>query len=151
MPESKILIIGGGPAGLEAARGVADLGYPVKLVEKADRLGGMPILSDYAALTPNMVNAEEAMGEMVQRIENDELIDICTSTEVIGVSGTSPEINVSLKGSGGEADMQPGSGIVATGFKHFDPGKETQMYGYYEFDDVITLVDTEKMLKAGNS
>ena len=37
MPESKILIIGGGPAGLEAARGVADLGYPVKLVEKADR------------------------------------------------------------------------------------------------------------------
>ena len=53
MPESKILILGGGPAGLEAARAVADLGYSVKLVEKADRLGGMPILSDYAALTPN--------------------------------------------------------------------------------------------------
>ena len=66
----------------------------VKLVEKADRLGGMPILADYAALTPNMVNAEEAMGEMVQRIENDELIDICTSTEVIGVSGSSPEIKI---------------------------------------------------------
>ena len=76
MPENNVLVIGGGPAGLEAARGVADLGYPVKLVEKADRLGGMPILADYAALTPNMVNAEEAMGEMVQRIENDELIDI---------------------------------------------------------------------------
>ena len=45
--------------------------------------------------------------------------------------------------------MQAGSVIVATGFKHFDPGKETQMYGYYEFDDVITLVDTERMLKAG--
>jgi heterodisulfide reductase subunit A len=24
------------------------------------------------------------------------------------------------------------------------------MYGYYEFDDVITLVDAEKMLKDGN-
>ena len=108
MHEKNVLIIGGGPAGLEAARGVADLGYPVKLVEKADRLGGMPILADYAALTPNMVNAEEAMGEMVQRIENDELIDICTSTEVIGVSGSSPEINVSLKGPGGEEDTQPG-------------------------------------------
>ena len=149
MPEKNVLVIGGGPAGLEAARGVADLGYPVKLVEKADRLGGMPILADYAALTPNRVNAEEAMGEMVQRIENDELINICTSTEVIGVSGSSPEINVSLKGPKGEEDTQPGSVIVATGFKHFDPGKETQMYGYYEFDDVITLVDTEKMLKAG--
>ena len=52
MPENNVLVIGGGPAGLEAARGVADLGYPVKLVEKADRLGGMPILADYAALTP---------------------------------------------------------------------------------------------------
>ena len=149
MPESNVLVIGGGPAGLEAARGVADLGYPVKLVEKAEQLGGMPILADYAALTPNMVNAEEAMGEMVQRIENDELIDICSSTEVIGVSGSSPELQVSLKGPGGEEDVQAGSVIVATGFQHFDPGKETQMYGYYEFDDVITLVDTEKMLKAG--
>ena len=67
---------------------------------------------------------------------------------MIGVSGASPEINVSLRGPGGEENVQPGSVIVATGFKHFDPGKETQMYGYYEFDDVITLVDTEKMLKA---
>jgi heterodisulfide reductase subunit A len=39
MPENPVLIIGGGPAGLEAARGVADLGYPVTIVEKEDRLG----------------------------------------------------------------------------------------------------------------
>ncbi len=149
MPENPVLVIGGGPAGLEAARGVADLGYHVKLIEKAERLGGMPILADYAALTPNMVNAEEAMGEMVQRIENDELIDIRTSTEVVGSSGSAPELEVALKGPGGEENIQAGSVIVATGFQHFDPGKETQMYGYYEFDDVITLVDTERMLKAG--
>ena len=149
MPENPVLVIGGGPAGLEAARGVADLGYHVKLVEKAERLGGMPILADYAALTPNMVNAEEAMGEMVQRIENDELIDIQTSTEVIRASGSAPALEIGLNGPGGEEDIQAGGVIVATGFQHFDPGKETQMYGYYEFDDVITLVDTERMLKAG--
>ncbi len=39
MPENPVLIIGGGPAGLEAARGVADLGYPVTLVEKEGFLG----------------------------------------------------------------------------------------------------------------
>jgi heterodisulfide reductase subunit A len=149
MPENPVLIIGGGPAGLEAARGVADLGYPVTLVEKEDRLGGTPILCDYAALTPNMVNAEEAMGEMVQKIEGDPLIEIKTSTEVTAASGSAPALNVTLAGSKGEEQMEAGSVIVATGFKHFDPGKETQMYGYYEFDDVITLVDTERMLKAG--
>ena len=102
MPENPVLVIGGGPAGLEAARGVADLGYHVKLVEKAERLGGMPILADYAALTPNMVNAEEAMGEMVQRIENDELIDIRTSTEVIRASSSAPVLEIGLNGPGGE-------------------------------------------------
>ncbi|MFQ6019844.1 MAG: pyridine nucleotide-disulfide oxidoreductase, partial [Dehalococcoidia bacterium] len=30
---------------------------------------------------------------------------------------------------------------------HFDPGRETQLYGYYEFPDVLTLVDLEAMLK----
>ena len=150
MPENPVLIVGGGPAGLEAARGVADLGYPVTLVEKADRLGGTPILCDYAALTPNMVNAEEAMGAMVKKIENDPLIDIRTSTEITATSGNAPELQVTLKGQSGEEQLNAGSVIVATGFKHFDPGKETQMYGYYEFDDVITLVDAERMLKAGN-
>ncbi len=149
MSELPVLIIGGGPAGLEAARGVADLGYRVTLVDKADRLGGMPILSDYAALTPNMRNAEEAMGEMIGRIDADELIDIRTSSEVVSVKGKAPALEIGVKGPGGMEFLPAGSVIIATGFQHFDPGKETQMYGYYEFDDVITLVDAERMLKAG--
>ena len=139
MPENPVLIISGGPAGLEAARGVADLGYPVTIVEKEDRLGGTPIHCDYAALTPNLINAEEAMGAMVKKIENDPLIDIRTSTEIMATRGNAPELQVTLKSQTGEEHLQAGSVIVATGFKHFDPGKETQMYGYYEFDDVITL------------
>ena len=39
------------------------------------------------------------------------------------------------------------SDLVASGFRHFDPGGETQMYGYYEHPDVITLQDLESMLK----
>ena len=37
--------------------------------------------------------------------------------------------------------------MINTGFKHFDPGRETQKYRYYEHEDVITLTDAEKMLK----
>ncbi len=50
MPNQDILVIGGGPTGLEAARGIADLGYKAILVEKRDRLGGNPDESQYAAL-----------------------------------------------------------------------------------------------------
>ena len=53
-----IAVIGGGPAGLEAARGVADLGGSVVLIEKESFLGGTPIRETYAALTPTLESAE---------------------------------------------------------------------------------------------
>ncbi len=48
------------------------------------------------------------------------------------------------RGPGGEAQEEAGAVVVCTGFQHFDPGRETQMYGYYEYDDVITLADAER-------
>ena len=54
MPGDTVLIIGGGPAGLYAARSVADLGTPVVLVEKREHLGGTPVTANYASFTPHL-------------------------------------------------------------------------------------------------
>jgi len=150
MEHNPILVIGAGPAGLEAARGAADLGYRTLVVEKAPVLGGMPIIADYAALTPDLENAEVAMQRMIDAVSDDPLVDLRTETTVTAAEGDAPEIKVTLSGPDGEEQVTVGSVIVCTGFQHFDPGRETQMYGYYEYDDVITLVDCERMLKAGN-
>ena len=48
----RILVAGGGPAGMEAARIAADLGHEVTLVEQADHLGGKFELA--AALKPEL-------------------------------------------------------------------------------------------------
>ncbi|HEY4492018.1 MAG TPA: FAD-dependent oxidoreductase [Acidobacteriota bacterium] len=148
MPSENILIIGGGPAGLEAARGIADLGYKAILVDKRDRLGGTPDEAQYAALTPDLRNAEEAMAEMVAAVQNDPNIDIRLGHVVTAAEGAVGNFKVTLKNGSATESVDAGAVIVCTGFKHFDPGRETQQYGYYEFDDVITLVDCEKMLKA---
>jgi heterodisulfide reductase subunit A len=145
-----ILVIGGGPAGLEAARGAADLGLRVLLVEKAPVLGGNPVLTPYAALTPDMEDAETAMQRMVDAVSADPLVEIRTDSTVVGAEGEPPSLRVEIAGPGGEETVEVGAVVVCTGFQHFDPGRETQMYGYYEFDDVITLVDVERMLKAEN-
>ena len=150
MPNLPVLVIGGGPAGLEAAKGIADLGYNSILVDKADFLGGNPIFADYAAITPDMRSAEEAMDEMIAKVMFNPLVDVRLNTTVTASKGEAPNLSVTLKNGKDDETVDVGSIVVATGFQHFDPGKETQMYGYYEFDDVITLVDAERMLKAGN-
>ena len=63
-----ILIVGGGPTGLAAAHGAASVGRKVVLVDKADRLGGAPILSGYAKLVPSGEWAKDAIGRMVARV-----------------------------------------------------------------------------------
>jgi heterodisulfide reductase subunit A2 len=147
MPSDRVLIIGGGPAGIEAARGLADLGVPVTIVETGARLGGMPIAAHYAALTPNFEDAEQAMDRMIAPLLDNSLVDIRTGSAVTASQGGRGDFRVTVSGNGKSGEVAAGAIIVATGFQHFDPGRETQMYGYYEFDDVITLPDCERMLK----
>jgi heterodisulfide reductase subunit A len=150
MASDNIIVIGGGPAGLEAARGIADIGYKAILVEKRDRLGGTPDEAQYAALTPDMRNAEEAMDEMRNAVIDNPGVELMLNTTVTGSEGEVGNFKVKGEQDGKAVEIEAGAVILATGFQHFDPGRETQKYGYYEHDDVITLVDAEKMFKAGN-
>ena len=150
MAYENILVIGGGPTGMEAARGIADLGYKVTIVEKRDRLGGTPDAAGYAALTPDLRSCEDAIGEMVDAVTDNPYVTIMTNTAVTASEGSVGNFKVSAVQDGKDITLEAGAVIVCTGFTHFDPGRETQKYGYYEHDDVITLVDAEKMFKAHN-
>jgi heterodisulfide reductase subunit A len=144
-----IMVVGGGPAGLEAARGAADLGKRVVLVETKAALGGTP-LEHYATLTPHLKETESEMRAMLDAVLEHPLVDVRVSTRVVASEGAAGAFRVTLEdGAGARQSAEVGAVIVATGFQHFDPGRETQMYGYYEYDDVITLVDAERMMKAG--
>jgi len=147
MSSEQILIIGGGPAGLEAARGVADLGYKVVLVEARERLGGTPISSNYAALTHGMRDASEVMGEMAAAVTGNPNVEVRIGARVTSRSGEAGRFSVTVESGGRPEAIEAGAIIVATGFDHFDPGRATQQYGYYQYDDVLTLQDVEAMLK----
>lgn len=148
MSEDKVLIIGGGPAGLEAARAVAGIGHKAVLVEKRDRLGGTPDAENYAKLTHHFLDAEEAFSPMISEVTESENIELMTSSEVTGVEGEVGNFKVKVKNGKGDKTVDAGAVIIATGMQHFDPGKETQFYNYYSLPDVITIADLEGMLKA---
>ena len=146
----RVVIIGGGPGGLEAAALAGRLGAPVTIVEKRHELGGAPIAESYAALTHGFQSAEDLMGLMVSAATDLDGVEVMTNAEVTAVAGRGGDFTVTVSTDGKEDSLAAGAVILATGFQHFDPGRETQQYGYYEFPDVIALQDAEAMLKAEN-
>ncbi len=150
MASDKVLIIGAGPAGLEAARSVAELGGEAILLEQRERLGGTPDRERYAKLTHHWRDASDVIEEMIQAVSNNPRIEVKTQAEIKAFSGSVGNFEVQLEVDGAPETLQVGAVIVATGFQHFDPGRATQSYNYYTFPDVITLTDLEKMLREHN-
>lgn len=150
MSSNKVLIIGGGPAGLEAARSAAELGGEVILLEKRERLGGTPDRENYAKLTHHWRDASEAMAKLAAAVTSYANVQVKYQTEVKSLSGSAGNFTVEVEAGGVAESLNVGAVIIATGFQHFDPGRATQYYNYYSFPDVITLTDLEKMLKEHN-
>src|SRR6516165_3014580 len=148
MSFDRVAIIGGGPGGLHAAHGIAEIGGQALLIEQRDFLGGAPIAENYAGLTPHGEPARPQIERMIDAVTKHPDVEVHTGTEVTAVEGNPGSFLLTLRGPDGERPAECGAIIVATGFSHFDPGRETQMYGYYEFPDVVTLSDLEGMLSA---
>jgi len=98
----RILVMGGGVAGLTAAREAAAAGYEVTLVEKNDKLGGfaanwrkqLPGKSPWTDLeTPSVP-------EMIKAVEADERVTVKLGTEVARIAGTPGAYTVTFKPAG---------------------------------------------------
>jgi heterodisulfide reductase subunit A len=140
-----ILIVGGGPAGLAAAHALARVGRKSMLVEKADRLGGAPILSGYAKLVPSGEWARDAIGGMVDRVRGDPLIDVQTSARVESFAGQPGAFSARLSNG---ASVDADAAILCTGFTHFDSVNKPE-WGFGTFPDVVTTTQVEQMISSG--
>ncbi len=102
----RILVMGGGIAGLTAAREAAKAGHEVLLVEKADKLGGkalgwrqqLPTKAPWSGLE------ESSIQELVSAVETDSRITVKTGTEVARVAGAPGDFGVTLKDAGARTE-----------------------------------------------
>lgn len=141
-----VLVVGGGPAGLSAARALAEIGQQVVLVEKEDRLGGAPILSGYARLVPSGEWASEAIGRMVTAVEQNDNIDVQLESRIAEFSGEPGNFNAITSN---ERKFIASSAILATGFTHFDSVNKPE-WGFGTHPDVVTTTQVEQMLSTGS-
>ena len=139
------LVVGGGPAGLAAAHALASVGRDCVLVDKAERLGGAPILSGYAKLVPSGEWAKDAIGGMVERVVGNPRVDVRLNTSVTSFDGEPGNFRVGL--ANGD-QLEANAAILCTGFTHFDSVNKPE-WGFGLFPDVVTTTQVEQMISSG--
>ncbi len=98
----RILVMGGGVAGLTAAVGVSKAGYKVLLIEKEAELGGkaMGWFKQFPTRAPFDSLVEPTIGAMVAAAKDDSNIEIKTSTEIARIGGAPGDYHATLKDAG---------------------------------------------------
>ncbi|WP_436643213.1 FAD-dependent oxidoreductase [Microbaculum sp. FT89] len=140
-----VLIVGGGPAGLSAAQSLAAAGQSAVIVDKADRLGGSPILSGYAKLVPSGQWAKDAIGGMVSRVEDDSSVTVHLNTTVKSFAGEPGDFTATLSDG---TEVKASATILTTGFTHFDSVNKPE-WGFGTYPDVVTTTQVEQMISSG--
>ncbi|MBF0126673.1 MAG: hydrogenase iron-sulfur subunit [Magnetococcales bacterium] len=147
-----VLVVGGGVAGLTAARDIALAGYQAVLVEKSGALGGK--MNNMLKVTPDNrppYRELEAnfIGSLSAAVEGDNRIKIFKNAVVSKTAGQPGQFDVTLNTSAGPREIRVGSIVVATGFDLYDPTRLPANLGYGGSPDVITSAEFEKMAKEG--
>ncbi|WP_286680554.1 FAD-dependent oxidoreductase [Tepidanaerobacter sp. EBM-49] len=93
----KVLVIGGGPAGMEAAITAADRGHEVVLCEKEDKLGG---LINFSGHVPFKIDLMKFKDLLIQRV-NERAIKVMLNTEATSevVEYISPDVIIAAVGA----------------------------------------------------
>lgn len=155
-------VIGGGVAGLSAARDLAARGIPVALVEKSSYLGGQ--LARLDRIAPTGERAADLVRELAGAVLEHPDITVYTDTQVVGCDGYIGNFKLTLRRQaadaviGAQADDMPLAGIrpadtsaaerqettletgaiiLATGFRSYQPRRGE--YGFGEYAPVLTL------------
>jgi heterodisulfide reductase subunit A len=140
MTKKKVIVIGGGIAGIEVSNQLSDLGYEVILLEKSDQIGGK--LLEWDRLFPTFRYADEVVQKLTRKI-NQLPVTIETNSEITGVVRQNGAFSVTTNQS---VHHNADALVVTTGFELFNARRKEE-YGYGIYDNVITSADLEKRFK----
>lgn len=116
----RVVVVGGGPAGLEAARTAALRGHDVVLLEARDELGGTARVAARAPHLDGVADIVEWLGHEVCRLGVDVRTAICAEVETI--DALEPDIIVIATGApadrSGIMTMTPGEPVTGTDLPH---------------------------------
>jgi heterodisulfide reductase subunit A len=119
-----VLVIGGGVAGMAAARNMSEQGYPTYLIEKADALGGQ------ARHLHETWRGEDIQGYLTQltdAVQSDDNIDVFVNARISHVDGFVGNFKTTISQNGESRVLEHGVTIIASGASELKP--DGYLYG----------------------
>jgi 2,4-dienoyl-CoA reductase-like NADH-dependent reductase (Old Yellow Enzyme family)/thioredoxin reductase len=111
-PGRRIVVVGGGPAGLEAARVCAERGHRVTLFEAADRLGGQVLLAARAIWRKDIVGIVDWRRHELQRLGVE--LRLNAYAERADVLSEKPDVAIIATGGTPDIEWIPGADLCTS-------------------------------------
>ncbi len=141
--EPVALVIGGGISGMTSALSVAEMGFPVHLVEKEGELGGFVKILNNLYVTDK--TAAETIKPLIEKVTGHKKIKVYTGSTVKSVEGFIGNYEAVIGKKGAEdVKVKVGTIVVATGALEYIP---EGLYGYNQYPNVVTLTEFEMLCK----
>ncbi len=135
------LVIGGGIAGMTAAKTLSGQGYHVYLIEKSDRLGGQA-LNIYR--TWQSEDVQRQLSQMIAELQADRNIDIITGGQIISADGFVGNFKTTIQTGDKPQELIHGVTIIASGALELKPDQ----YLYGQDKRVLTSLELGRRLIA---
>jgi heterodisulfide reductase subunit A len=139
-----VLVIGGGVAGMIAARTLSQQGYPTDLVEKDHQLGGRAL---YLNETWQGEKVGRFVEDLINQVQNDKKIKVHLNTDIRAVDGFVGNFKTTVQAGDQTSVLEHGVTIIACGAAEFKPDN----FFYGQDDRVLTGLELQLKLKEASS
>lgn len=135
----KALVVGGGVAGMNAALYLADQGFPVVLVEKAEALGGH---ARYLLENDQGEPVRPMLDGLIAQVENHPRITVLKSAQLKTVEGSVGNFQSLVDVEGTEREIFYGAAVLALGGRQAEPdeylyGQDSRVMTHLQWDALM--------------
>ena len=131
------LVIGGGVAGMTAAKTLADQGYRTLLIDRAESLGGH---ARFIHETWRGEDVQEYLSALIEEVGSHKDIEIFLNSRITQVDGFVGNFTTTIEQDGETRELTHGVTIIASGASELKP--EGYLYG--EDQRVITALELQR-------
>ncbi len=142
----KALVIGGGVAGMVAAKNLAEQNYITYLIEKTDNLGGQ---ARHLHETWQGEDIQQYLAGLIEDVRSNKSIEIFLNSQIEHVDGFGGDFKTTIQNNGESKVLEHGVTIIASGASALKPnqylyGKDPRVVTGLEFQQ--RLIDNDPSL-----